>query len=128
MFLRTSGKSADTSLPNVMAMIVFCIDSFLKHYEHLVRRIMRKGFESTFHMHTANCIDAVSDDHDDNIGIHGPYTRPALSSYVSPFLGAAKALLILFTAIFLELYPRRLSRLSVQGRSEDFVPGFCEKR
>jgi hypothetical protein len=29
MFLRTSGNRADTSLPNVIAIIVFCIDSFL---------------------------------------------------------------------------------------------------
>ncbi len=29
MFLRTSGNSADTSLPSVIAIMVFCIDSFL---------------------------------------------------------------------------------------------------
>ena len=127
MFLRTSGNSADTSLPKVMAIMVFCMDSFLKHNEHVVRHILRNGFESTFHMHTASCIDSVSD-RDDGIRVHDPYTSPALSSYVSPFLGAVNALLILFTAIIPQWYPRRLSRLSVQGRSEEFVTGFCEKR
>ena len=31
MFLRTSGNKAETSLPSVMAMMVFCIDSFRSH-------------------------------------------------------------------------------------------------
>lgn len=34
IFLSTSGKSEDTSLPRVMAMIVFWIDSFLEKSEY----------------------------------------------------------------------------------------------
>jgi len=61
MFFRTSGNSAETSLPKVMDIIVFWMAS-LRSY-------------------------AYCD------------TSPALNSKVSPFLGAAKAPLILFTAI-----------------------------
>jgi hypothetical protein len=38
MFLSTSGKRADTSLPSVMAMMVFCIASFLDKYQPRVQR------------------------------------------------------------------------------------------
>lgn len=61
MFFRTSGNSADTSLPNVIDIMVFWIASFLSY--------------------------AYCD------------TSPALNSKVSPFLGTAKAPLILLTAI-----------------------------
>lgn len=40
----------------------------------------------------------VLDSYTNSMG--APYTRPALSSNVSPFLGGAKAPLILLTAIF----------------------------
>ncbi len=33
MFLRTSGKRAETSLPKVMDMIVFCMASFLESHQ-----------------------------------------------------------------------------------------------
>lgn len=66
MFFKTSGNKADTSLPSVMAMMVFWIDSFRSY---------------------AYC-----------------ETRPARSSNVSPFRGAAKAPRMRFTAIVEELY------------------------
>lgn len=65
MFFKTSGNKAETSLPSVMAMMVFWIDSFRSY---------------------AYC-----------------ETRPARSSNVSPFRGAAKAPRMRFTAIVEEL-------------------------
>ncbi|KAI6748343.1 hypothetical protein HG530_015623 [Fusarium avenaceum] len=42
MFLSTSGKSADTSLPNVMAMMVFWMDS-LRSYAYCETRPARSS-------------------------------------------------------------------------------------
>jgi len=79
MFFRTSGKSCDTSLPSVMAMIVFCMASFLSYaycdLKNLVRLCMPEHVDPS------------------------AYTSPALSSKVSPFRGGANALLIRFIAM-----------------------------
>lgn len=34
MFFKTSGKRAETSLPSVIDMIVFCMASFLPYFQH----------------------------------------------------------------------------------------------
>lgn len=96
MFFSTSGNRADTSLPSVIAMIVFCIDSFLNQFSAFSQRSPDRS--STFRMHIGTCTSSVSVRHPSQ---DYTYTSPALNSNVSPFLGAAIALRILFIAIFL---------------------------
>lgn len=97
MFFKTSGNKAETSFPKVIDMMVFWIDSFLRRSKQSVKVI---GHIRTFPMHIESC-------QSHNISqlilfksqMESPYTKPARSSNVSPFLGAASAPLILLTAM-----------------------------
>lgn len=95
MFFSTSGKRDDTSLPNVMAMMVFCIDSFLQAVSIETYLVLSKP---TFHRQIAIYL-YISKLLKNSVDGTATYTRPALNSHVSPFRGGAKALRNLLTAM-----------------------------
>ena len=98
-FLSTSGNRADTSFPRVMDMMVFWIASFLNKTQ-LGYSLSGNGMNIPFVgilrpiMHQLASTQALGG---------ATYTNPALSSKVSPFLGAAKAPFILLTAMSIAL-------------------------
>lgn len=95
MFLRTSGKSAETSLPKVIDMMVFWIASFLDCRQDAFSFSLRHFVPFVGILRPMHKCKRRSDSQSQRT-----YTKPALSSNVSPFLGAAKALFSLLTAIF----------------------------
>lgn len=55
MFLSTSGNSAETSLPSVMAIMVFWMDSFLDQHE-IVSSLSAEPRVYTFRMHIGSLL------------------------------------------------------------------------
>lgn len=118
MFFRTSGKSAETSLPNVIDMIVFWIASFLDCHQQYLSIALDSSAPFVGILRASRYQQRLCDH------FQSTYTKPALSSNVSPFLGVANALFNLLTAIFTVYHQAATSAAPGDGFP---TPSSCSK-